>query len=61
MKRIVILASGSGTNAENIVKYFAGSNDVEIVSILSNKKDAYVLTRAANLGISQRLSLKAVR
>ena len=36
MKRIVILASGSGTNAENIVKYFAGSNDVEIVSILES-------------------------
>jgi phosphoribosylglycinamide formyltransferase-1 len=59
MKRIVILASGSGTNAENIVKYFAGSNDVEIVSILSNKKDAYVLTRAANLGISHASFTKA--
>lgn len=51
MKNIVILASGSGTNAENIAKYFAGSADVRISAILSNKKDAYVLTRAENLGI----------
>lgn len=51
MKNIVILASGSGTNAENIAKYFAGSDSVRISAILSNKKDAYVLTRAENLGI----------
>lgn len=52
MKNIVILASGSGTNAENIAKYFAGSASVRISAILSNKKDAYVLTRAENLGIN---------
>lgn len=51
MKRLVILASGSGTNAENIAKYFSNNKNVEIVSILSNKKDAYVLQRAENLGI----------
>ncbi len=51
MKRLVILASGSGTNAENIAKYFSNDKNVEIVSILSNKKDAYVLQRAENLGI----------
>lgn len=59
MKRIVILASGSGTNAENIVKYLAGSKEIEVVSILSNKKDAYVLTRAANLGIPHASFTKA--
>ena len=46
MKRIAIFASGSGTNAENIIKYFSGDIDVEISIILSNKKDAYVLERA---------------
>lgn len=51
MKRIVILASGNGTNAENIVKHFKGNGDVTVCRIMSNKKDAYVLTRAANLGI----------
>ena len=50
MKRIAIFASGSGSNAENIAKYFKDS-EVEISLILSNKKDAYVLGRAKNLSI----------
>jgi len=50
MKKIAIFASGSGSNAENIAKYFK-NKDVEISLILSNKKDAYVLERAKNLFI----------
>ena len=52
MKRIVILASGSGTNAENIIKYFKGSKSISVVQVLSNKKDAKVLERAKRLDIS---------
>ena len=52
MKRIVILASGSGTNAENIIKYFKGSNSITVVQVLSNKKDAKVLERAKRLKVS---------
>jgi len=52
MKRIVILASGSGTNAENIIKYFKNNNLISVVQVLSNKKDAKVLERAKNLNIS---------
>jgi len=52
MIRIVILASGSGTNAENIIKYFKGSNSIAVVQVLSNKKDAKVLERAKRLKIS---------
>lgn len=59
MKKLVILASGSGTNAENIVKFFASDKDVEICAILSNKSDAYVLTRAENLGIKHSSFTKA--
>jgi len=59
MKKIVILASGSGTNAENIAKYFKGSDKVVISAILSNKSDAYVLTRAQNLGIEHSSFTKA--
>ena len=51
MKRIAILASGSGTNAENIANYFKNSQEIEITLIVSNKKDAYVLERAKKLGI----------
>ena len=52
MKKVAILASGSGTNAENIIKYFSGSSSVKIVVVLSNKSDAGVHVRARNLGVS---------
>jgi len=49
--RIALLASGSGTNAENIVRYFSGRKDVLISLIISNKPDAFVLKRAEKLGV----------
>jgi phosphoribosylglycinamide formyltransferase 1 len=48
---IAILASGSGSNAENIFNYFSGRNDIEISLILSNKAEAYVHKRAERLFI----------
>ena len=51
MKRIAVFASGSGSNAENIAKYFAGNDNVDITLIVSNKKDAFVHERAKNLGV----------
>lgn len=51
MTRISIFASGSGSNAENIVKHFSENKDIEIVTIISNKSDAYVHERAKKLGI----------
>ena len=45
MKNIAILASGSGSNAENIVNYFKDRKDISF-KIYSNKKDAFVLERA---------------
>jgi len=52
MKKIVIFASGSGTNAENIIKYFADSKNVKISFVFSNKSDAKVLEKAKNLKIA---------
>ena len=49
--RISILASGNGTNAQQIAEYFTERNDIIIDSIIYNKRDAYVATRAQNLGI----------
>ncbi len=49
MKRIVIFASGSGTNAENIINYFKTSNTATVVLVLSNKPTAKVLERASVL------------
>ena len=51
MKRIVIFASGSGTNAENIIRYFQNTNIAKVTLILSNNKTAKVLERAENLKV----------
>lgn len=50
-KRIVIFASGNGTNAENIIKHFQLSELAKVVLVLSNKKDAKVLDRANKLNV----------
>jgi phosphoribosylglycinamide formyltransferase 1 len=49
--RLAILASGSGTNAENIIKYFRHHPSIKPVVVITNKADARVLERAARLGI----------
>jgi len=54
MKQIVIFASGSGTNAQNIIKYFQKTKLAEVTLVLSNKSDAKVLERAEKLSISSK-------
>ncbi len=49
--KIAILASGSGTNAENICKYFDQSNKIEVTLIASNQDKAFVLERAKKLRV----------
>jgi phosphoribosylglycinamide formyltransferase-1 len=51
MRNIAIFASGSGTNAENIIKYFSNKNSARVSLVLSNKREADVLKRAATLNI----------
>ena len=51
MKKIVIFASGSGTNAENIVLYFNKIEEAKVIYIFSNNANAKVLERAKNLNI----------
>ena len=51
VKKIAVFASGSGTNAQNIIRYFSDNTDIKVDSLWSNKPDAYALTRAAALGI----------
>lgn len=51
MKKIAIFASGSGSNAENIINYFTNKPYVEVSLIVSNKEDAYVHQRAKKLNI----------
>jgi len=58
MKKIAIFASGSGSNAENIVQYFKGRENLNIECIYSNKANAYVLERARKYLISTRVFSK---
>ena len=51
MKRLAIFVSGGGTNLQRIAEYFAPNDEVEIVCVVSNNKDAYANQRARNLGI----------
>ena len=50
-KKIVVFASGSGTNAENIIKFFKKSSNTSVVAVFSNKRSAKVLKRAHDLNV----------
>ena len=50
-KKIAVFASGSGTNAENIGRFFMHSDVAKVTLILSNKKDSGVHLRAAAVNI----------
>ena len=52
MKRIVIFASGSGTNAENIIRFFQKNENASVVLVLTNNPQAKVLDRCKSLGVS---------
>ncbi|MCI6344288.1 MAG: hypothetical protein MSH30_03180 [Campylobacter sp.] len=54
VKKIAILFSGSGSNMEAIIRKVhgkkAGQNRIEVALLICNKKDAYGIERAKNLG-----------
>lgn len=51
MRNLAIFASGSGTNAENLIRYFSHHPEFRVAVVLCNKPDAFVLHRASNLGV----------
>ncbi len=51
-KRIVLFASGSGSNVENIVNYFNDERTITVTAVLTNKRDAKVIDRCNRLNIS---------
>ena len=57
-KNIAIFASGSGTNAENIIRYFQENDLIRVALVLSNRSDAYVLERAHRLQVPSEVFLK---
>ena len=58
MTNVAIFVSGSGTNCENIIRYFKDSEKVKIRLVVSNKADAYALVRAQNLNIPTTVMTK---
>lgn len=51
MKRILIFASGSGTNAQNIIKHFKNTDYARVTSVFTNNQNAGVIEKAAQLGV----------
>ncbi|WP_422106479.1 phosphoribosylglycinamide formyltransferase [Winogradskyella sp.] len=52
MKRVVIFASGSGSNAENLIKFFQNSDNASVIQVLTNNPHAKVLERCKTLKVS---------
>lgn len=50
-KKIAILASGSGTNAENIIRYFKERGTACVSLVLANRREAFALRRAEDEGV----------
>src|SRR5215217_1609810 len=56
--KIAILASGSGSNAESIMRWAKNSDFAEVVCVLSDKREALVLRRAFDLNVPSFSVLK---
>ncbi len=56
---IAIFVSGSGTNCENLIRYFSDSERVSCALVVSNKAEAYGLVRAERLGVPTAVVPKA--
>lgn len=52
MKKIILFASGAGTNVENIIRYFQEKKTADVAAVFCNNPHAPVLDKATKLGIS---------
>jgi phosphoribosylglycinamide formyltransferase-1 len=50
-KKIILFASGSGSNAQRIMAFFADHPQVEVAALFSNNPEAYALQRAESFGV----------
>lgn len=55
---IAIFVSGSGSNCENLIRYFKDSECVKCALVVSNKAEAYALERATRLGVPTAIAPK---
>ncbi|MCX6386255.1 MAG: phosphoribosylglycinamide formyltransferase [Solirubrobacterales bacterium] len=49
--RVAVLASGSGTNLQAILDNVHGHDGIEVVGVLSDRRDSHALERAAKAGV----------
>jgi phosphoribosylglycinamide formyltransferase-1 len=53
--KLIILASGGGTNAENLIHYFHSGERARITCVITNNKNAGVISRATKAGVLVRI------
>ena len=51
MKKVLLFASGTGSNVENIIQYFKNHHDIIIVGVFTNNPNAKVLNKAKNYNV----------
>lgn len=51
IKKLILLASGEGSNVENIIKHFELNSNIEVVLVAGNNKKAYVFERVKKYDI----------
>lgn len=59
MINLAVFASGGGTNCENIIRYFKGSDKVHVALVVANRAGIPALEKAERLGVPTRVLLKA--
>ena len=59
MINLAIFVSGGGTNCENIIKYFKGSDKVRVALVVANKAGIPALEKAEKLGVPTCVAPKA--
>ena len=58
MKKHVVFASGSGTNAENIIQYFSKNGVGSVAAVFTNKANAGVIERAKKYNVPDEIFSK---
>ena len=60
MVNLAIFASGAGSNAKKILEYFSNNTGIEVVKIITNNPNAYVLEIAKQFNIDSIIISKSV-
>ncbi len=58
MFNLAVFASGNGSNAENIIRYFKSNNRAQVKLVATNKNSAKVITKSGKLGVPTILFTK---